>query len=90
MNSNVLYELKRLLRNFDGLMAEACDYGENMADLVDYEEIRRDVLAKYSHTHINKPKTVHFFGSRTFGLAAKNSDLDIFVDMGKCRLNYKI
>ena len=83
MNPTVLFELKRLLKDFDVIIAEACEYGADVTESEAYPKIREDVLAKYSRETKNKTKEVYFFGSRTFGLAGKDSNLDIFVDIGK-------
>ena len=69
------------LSSCDTIVNSLCSKGVALMDETEYDGIKMSLEALL-RKHYDTVK-VYFFGSRFIGLANDNSDLDIFVDIGK-------
>lgn len=67
------------------IIHQICE-SEALKDEHQYAEMKSMLLNTLSETYPSVK--IHFFGSRIIGLAGKNSNLDIFIEIGKFLFNY--
>lgn len=73
-----------LTTNFDKFIEEQARMGAKLKCIPAYDKIEQDLLNLATPLFPNKKIRVYSFGSRIAGLAHRNSDLDIFMDIGGC------
>lgn len=69
------------MKTSDSVVATMCETSKKLTDPAIYEPIRQNLKALALAQFPNSAE-VHFFGSRTMGLAIDESDLDIYVEIG--------
>jgi DNA polymerase sigma len=70
------------LRNQDQIVSVLSETSKLLAEPSIYERIREDIKAMTIFS-VDKVDSVNFFGSRFIGLGTEESDLDIFIKVGK-------
>jgi len=73
---------QKLLKNIDKNIAELFEQAENT--LRDPRPIQLENVLEHLFRSHNLPVKISIFGSRVTGLALLNSDVDIYLDFGKC------
>lgn len=68
------------LDNCDDIMELAVDTSKKLSNLQKYSKIENDLKSMLWRNE-NQKIVPYFYGSRSYGLATDQSDLDIFVDV---------
>lgn len=75
--------MQRLVETISEEVEAAIIYGITMNNMNrhEYQKIKKDIDEVFKNS-LSKDVHLHVFGSRLMGLACKDSDLDVFVDLG--------
>ncbi|XP_075146734.1 tailor [Haematobia irritans] len=65
------------------LLSDATKIGDKLKFIPDYKIIENDLLELIKPLFPNQTIKIYYFGSRLCGIGSRDSDLDIFVDIGE-------
>jgi hypothetical protein len=68
------------LENYDHIVENAVDTGDELTNVENYDRVSTYLDSALWNDH-REDVSIYFYGSRMYGLASDDSDLDIFVDV---------
>lgn len=76
------FKAREFLQTSESTVAQMCERSRQLSDPAAYEDIKQNLESLARELFPNTAIEVYFFGSRIYGLADSDSDLDILLDIG--------